>query len=126
MSELKARGVAEGLIAVVDGPGLPEAIEAAPPEAVVQSPIVHLIRRSLDMAWKDRRAVVPERRAICRAEARRGRARGPGGLRGRPLGGAMPRHRARRWRRHRDRVAPFPAFPEAVAGSSPRPTPSRP
>ena len=66
MNELKARGVADVLIAVVDGlKGFPEAIEAVFPEAIVQTCIVHLIRHSLEfMSWKDRKAVVPELRAI--------------------------------------------------------------
>ena len=74
MSELKARGVADVLIAVVDGlkslprtrsGGFPEAINAVFPETVVQTCIVHLVRHSLDfISWKDRKAVVPELRAI--------------------------------------------------------------
>ena len=51
MNELKARGVADMLIAVVDGlKGFPKAIEAVYPEAAVQTCIVHLIRRSLAYA----------------------------------------------------------------------------
>ena len=49
MNELKARGVEDILIAVVDGlKGFPEAIEAVFPQAAVQTCIVHLIRNSLD------------------------------------------------------------------------------
>lgn len=49
--------------------GFPEAIEAAFPDTVVQTCIVHLIRHSLElMPWKDRKAVVPELRAIHRAQ----------------------------------------------------------
>lgn len=115
MNELKARGVADVLIAVVDGlKGFPEAIEAAFPDAVVQTCIVHLIRHSLEfMSWKDRRAVVPELRAICRAQdAEAGLAAleafeaGPWGERYPAIAGS--------WRRHWDRVVPFFAFPEAV------------
>ena len=48
MNELQARGVRDVLIAVVDGlKGFPEAIEAAFPEATVQTCVVHLIRCSL-------------------------------------------------------------------------------
>ena len=51
MNELKGRGVAEVLIAVVDGlRGFPDAIEAVFPQATVQTCIVHLIRRSLAYA----------------------------------------------------------------------------
>ena len=48
LSELKARGVADILIACVDGlKGFPEAIEAVFPMTTVQTCIVHLIRASL-------------------------------------------------------------------------------
>ena len=51
MNELKARGLRDVLIAVVDGlKGFPEAIESVYPEAVVQTCIVHLIRHSLAYA----------------------------------------------------------------------------
>jgi putative transposase len=48
LSELKHRGVADILIACVDGlKGFPEAIEAVFPQTTVQTCIVHLIRNSL-------------------------------------------------------------------------------
>ncbi len=48
MNELKNRGVEDILLAVVDGlKGLPEAITAVFPEAVVQTCIVHLLRHSM-------------------------------------------------------------------------------
>ncbi len=51
MNELKARGLLDVLIAVVDGlKGFPEAIESVYPEAVAQTCIVHLIRHSLAYA----------------------------------------------------------------------------
>ena len=70
MNELKARGVQDILIAVTDGlKGFPEAINAVFPDTVVQTCIVHLVRHSLDfISWKDRKAVVPELRAIYRAQ----------------------------------------------------------
>ena len=56
MNDLKTRGLADILIAVVDGlKGFPEAIGAVFPEALVQTCIVHLIRNSLAfVSWKDR------------------------------------------------------------------------
>ena len=53
---LKARGCEDILIAVTDGlKGTPEALEAAFPQTTLQTCIVHLIRRSLDVAsHKDR------------------------------------------------------------------------
>ena len=48
LTELKARGVADILIACVDGlKEFPEAIEAVFPATTVQTCIVHLIRASL-------------------------------------------------------------------------------
>src|SRR4051794_10129652 len=71
VNELKARGVNDILIAVVDGlKGFPEAITSVFPEAVVQTCIVHLIRNSLAfVSWKDRKAILPAIKAIYRAES---------------------------------------------------------
>ena len=70
VNELKARGVNDILIAVVDGlKGFPEAITSVFPETVVQTCIVHLIRNSLAfVSWKDRKAILPAIKAIYRAE----------------------------------------------------------
>jgi putative transposase len=56
-NELKNRGLADILIAVIDDlRGFPEAIEAVYPQAQVQTCIVHLIRNSLSLAsWQDRK-----------------------------------------------------------------------
>jgi putative transposase len=71
MNELKARGVNDILIAVVDGlKGFPEAITTVFPLAQVQTCIVHLIRNSLSfVSWKDRKAILPAIKAIYRAES---------------------------------------------------------
>src|SRR3974377_1961248 len=70
VNELKARGVNDILIAVVDGlKGFPEAIPSVYPETIVQTCIVHLIRNSLSfVTWKDRKAILPSIQAIYRAE----------------------------------------------------------
>jgi putative transposase len=70
VNDLKARGVNDILIAVVDGlKGFPEAINSAFPQTVVQTCIVHLIRNSLAfVAWKDRKAILPAIKAIYRAD----------------------------------------------------------
>jgi putative transposase len=59
MNELKARGIADVLIAVCDGlTGLPEAINAVWPQTRVQTCIVHLIRASLRWVnYNDRKKV---------------------------------------------------------------------
>ena len=70
MNELRTRGVGDILIAVVDGlTGFPDAIAVVFPQTAVQICIVHLIRNSLAfVAWKDRKTVMPELRAIYRAK----------------------------------------------------------
>jgi len=70
VNELKARGVNDILIAVVDGlKGFPEAIGSVCPATVVQTCIVRLIRNSLAFAsWTDRKALPPAVKAIYRAE----------------------------------------------------------
>jgi len=66
VNELKARGVNDILIAVVDSlKGFPEAITSVFPQTVVQTCIVHLIRNSLAfVSWKDRKAILPSIKAI--------------------------------------------------------------
>ena len=95
MNELKNRGVEDILLAVVDGlKGFPDAITAVFPEAIVQTCIVHLLRNSMDfVSWKDRKGAgdgaqghLPRRRCRCRRK-------GADGVRGRPLGPALSRHR---------------------------------
>ena len=70
INDLKARGVNDILIAVVDGlKGFPEAITTVFPQTLVQTCIVHLIRNSLSfVTWKDRKAIMPAIKAIYRAE----------------------------------------------------------
>ena len=71
VNELKTRGVNDILIAVVDGlKGFPEAITTVFPQTLVQTCIVHLIRKSVAfVSWKDRKAIMPSLKAIYRAEA---------------------------------------------------------
>ena len=87
MNDLKTRGLADILIAVVDGlRGFPEAIGAAFPETIVQTCIVHLIRNSLAVvSWKDRkRSTAP----------RTPRPRSTGWQRSRPAGALAIRRSA--------------------------------
>ena len=88
MNDLKARGVEDILVAVVDGlRGFPEAIEAVFPQAAVQTCIVHLIRNSLDfVSWKDRKTHRRRTAQNLPRRGRRGRPQGPSGLRGRLMG----------------------------------------
>ena len=115
MNELKARGVADVLIAVVDGlKGFPEAINAVFPDTVVQTCIVHLVRHSLDFtSWKDRKAVVPALRAIYRAQDAEAGLAALDAFEAGPWGAKHPAV-VPAWRRNWERVIPFFAFPEAV------------
>lgn len=70
MNDLRNRGVADILIAVVDGlKGFPDAITSVFPQTLVQTCIVHLIRNSLAfVSWKDRKTIMPAIKSIYRAE----------------------------------------------------------
>ena len=114
VNELKARGVNDILIAVVDGlKGFPEAITSVYPETIVQTCIVHLIRNSLSfVTWKDRKAILPSIQAIYRAEtAERALKRleefeAEWGKRYPAIGAA--------WRRAWEHVTPFFAFAPGI------------
>jgi len=66
LTEIRNRGVDDVLIVCCDGlKGLPDAIEATWPQALVQTCVVHLIRASLRFcSWKDRKAVTAALRPI--------------------------------------------------------------
>jgi putative transposase len=115
MNELRDRGVADILIAVVDGlKGFPEAIAAVFPKTQVQACIVHLIRSSLDyVSYKDRKAVAAALKEVYRARnAEAGRAALDAFDAG-PWGRKYPVI-AQSWRRHWAEVIPFCAFPAEV------------
>lgn len=69
MSELRTRGVEDVIFVCCDGlKGLPDAIEAVWPQAIVQTCIVHLIRASMRYcSYKDRKTVTRELKNIYRA-----------------------------------------------------------
>ena len=115
MNELKTRGAADILIAVVDGlKGFPEAIEAVFPQTVVQTCIVHLIRHSLEfVSWKDRKTVMPALKAIYRAKDAVAGQEALAAFEAGPWGQRYPAI-AQSWRRNWERVVPFFVFPEAV------------
>ena len=115
MNELKNRGVADILIAVVDGlKGFPDAINAAFPETIVQTCIVHLLRNSMSFAsWKDRKPIAQALRSVYRADTAEG---GLAALQAFEESHWGKRHPAiaQSWRRHWNQVMPFFAFPEGV------------
>lgn len=114
MNELKTRGVGDILIAVVDGlVGFPDAIGAVFPRTTVQTCIVHLIRNSLAfVSWKDRKRIMPDIKAIYRAEHAEAAAA--------KLDAFEAEWRARypaiapSWRRAWQHVTPMFAFPPAI------------
>jgi len=114
MNDLKTRGVGDILIAVVDGlKGFPEAIGAAFPETIVQTCIVHLIRNSLAfVSWKDRKVIMPDLKAIYRAENADAAMDRLGDFEAK----WAPRYPAigQAWRRAWEHVIPFFAFPPAI------------
>ena len=115
MNELKNRGIADILIAVVDGlEGFPEAITAVFPQAVVQTCIVHLIRHSLDfVSWKDRKPAVAALRTIYRARDAEAGLHALEDFDAGPWGRRYPAI-AQSWRRNWSQIVRFFAFSESV------------
>ena len=114
MNELRTRGVGDILIAVVDGlTGFPDAIGTVFPQAAVQTCIVHLIRNSLAfVSWKDRKTVMPDLRAIYRAETAEAAAVRLDAFDAR-WGERYPAI-APAWRRAWEHVVPMFAFPPQI------------
>lgn len=115
MNELKNRGVADILIAVVDGlKGFPDAINAVFPETVVQTCIVHLIRNSMSFAsWKDRKAIAQSLRSVYRAENADAGLAALEAFEESQWGRKYPAI-GQSWRRHWEQVIPFFAFSEPI------------
>ena len=115
MNELKARGVADVLIAVVDGlKGFPEAVEAVYPEAAVQTCIVHLIRRSLAYAsYQERRELAAALKTLYRAPTQAAAEAALDAFEAGPWGRKYPAI-PRSWRSAWEHVTPFFAFSEPI------------
>ena len=115
MNELKNRGVADILIAVVDGlKGFPDAINAVFPETVVQTCVVHLIRNSMSFAsWKDRKLIAGSLRSVYRAQSAEVGLAALEAFEEGHWGKKYPAI-AQSWRRHWDQVIPFFAFSEPI------------
>ena len=114
LTDLKNRGVEDILFVCCDGlTGLPQAIEAAFPKAVVQTCIVHMIRASLrHVAWGDRKAVVATLKPIYAAETEEAAQRA--------LAAFEERWRSkypaigRQWRARWNELVPFLAYPAEI------------
>lgn len=111
MSELRARGVEDVIFVCCDGlKGLPDAIEAVWPNAIVQTCIVHLIRASMRYcSYKDRKRITAELKDIYQAVNDTEAAAA--------LDAFEERHGTRYggivklWRTNWEHVVPFMAFP---------------
>jgi transposase-like protein len=115
MNELRNRGVADILIAVVDGlKGFPEAITGVFPETTVQTCIVHLTRFSLAYcSWQDRAQVAGELKAIYRAATTEQAAQQLEEFAQSELGKKYPMIAAS-WQRHWAEVLPFYDWPPEI------------
>jgi len=114
MNELRNRGVADILIAVVDGlKGFPEAINAVFPEAIVQTCIVHMIRATLRyVAYADRRPLVKDLKPIYAAPTEQAALTALDAFEKR-WGEKYP-GAAKGWRARWNEVSPFLAFPGQI------------
>jgi len=114
MNDLKTRGLADILIAVVDGlKGFPEAIGAVFPQTTVQTCVIHLIRNSLAfVSWKDRKLILPDLKAIYRADSAAAAEDRLGEFEIK-WGGRYPAI-GQSWRRAWEHVTPFFAFPPGI------------
>ena len=115
LNELRNRGVEDVLIAVVDGlKGFPDAIQAAFPQALVQTCIVHLLRNSLEfVSWKDRKAVAAALKDIYRAVDADAALAALEAFEDGAWGRKYPAI-SQIWRRAWNEVVPFYAFPAEV------------
>jgi putative transposase len=115
MNDLKARGVEDVLIVVCDGlTGLPAAIEAVWPAAVVQTCIVHLTRASLRWVnYKDRKRVAAQLRLIYSAPTEQAARDALDAWTDSEVGRQYPAIK-RQWDAAWEQVIPFFAFPPEV------------
>jgi transposase-like protein len=115
MTELKARGVDDILIALIDGlSGFPEAIHAVFPQTQVHTCIVHLVRRSLAfVSYKDRKRVAALLRTIYRAETLAGAEQALENFAASADGHRYPTI-APLWRRQWEYVTPAFAYPPEI------------
>jgi putative transposase len=115
MNDLKARGVEDVLIVVCDGlTGLPAAIQAVWPEAIVQTCIVHLTRASMRWVnYKDRKKVAAQLRQIYAAPTEQAARDALDAWTDSDIGRIYPAIK-RQWDTAWEHVIPFFAFPPEV------------
>jgi putative transposase len=115
MNELRSRGVEDVLIVVCDGlTGLPAAIEAVWPDAIVQTCIVHLTRASMRWVnYKDRKKVAAQLRQIYAAPTEQAARDALDAWTDSEIGRQYPAIK-RQWDSAWEQVIPFFAFPPEV------------
>ncbi|NBE85463.1 IS256 family transposase [Micromonospora sp. NEAU-HG-1] len=115
MNDLRARGLHDVLIVVCDGlVGLPAAIEAVWPDALVQTCIVHLTRASLRWVnYADRKKVAAQLRLIYGAPTEQAARDALDAWTDSEIGRQYPAIR-RQWDAAWEQVIPFFAFPPEV------------
>jgi len=115
MNEIRSRGVEDVLVVVCDGlTGLPAAIEAVWPDAIVQTCIVHLTRASLRWVnYKDRKKVAAQLRLIYAAPTEQAARQALDGWGDSEIGRQYPAIK-RHWETAWEQVIPFFAFPPEV------------
>ena len=115
MNELRARGVEDVLVVVCDGlTGLPAAVEAVWPAAIVQTCIVHLTRASLRWVnYKDRKKVTAQLKLIYAAPTEAAARQALDGWTDSDIGRQYPAIK-RQWDAAWEQVIPFFAFPPEV------------
>jgi putative transposase len=117
LNDLHQRGVADVLIACVDGlEGFPEAIAAVFPQAWVQTCIVHPIRSSMRyVAYRDKKRVAADLKAVYRA-ANADNAEEELAAFNAKWGASYPMI-AEAWQARWEHVTPFLALPEGLRRS---------
>lgn len=114
LTELQGRGVADILIAAVDGlTGFPEAIASLYPKTEIQLCIVHMVRGSLKyVSWKERKAVAQDLRAIYTAPTAEAAEVALDAFE--ETWGERYPMAARSWRSRWEQVIPFFAYPDPI------------
>jgi putative transposase len=115
MNELRARGIEDVLVVVCDGlAGLPAAVTAVWPQAIVQTCIVHLTRASLRWVnYKDRKRVAGQLREIYAAPTEQAARDALDAWTESDIGRRYPAIK-RQWETAWEQVIPFFAFPPEV------------
>ncbi len=117
LTELRQRGVEDILVICADGlSGMPEAVEAAYPQAIFQTCIVHLIRSSTRFVpWNDRKAVCRDLRTVYTADSADSAALALDEFEA-TWGHRFPMI-AQAWRKRWSEITPFLAFPQEIRRS---------